>query len=232
MFYSSAKCNMLNSLKSRRIIQQSEEKPNTAGSYICSWIGWPWLTLQPSSPSLSSLSISFPIHFLYCLSPTATPLHWFFESVFLVRRRERGVSGGLSFLRTGPANMVYSCPETVSDMYVNQGGRLQKRREDGREGGREREYGGRSFANMPSHGSLQQAVKVRPGRGERERREREKKTLSGFVELFLLQVEKRFASVSGEPNWFLLAICLEKCTYIYHSKLYWSHMCTTKLDEC
>lgn len=45
------------------------------------------------------------------------------------------MSGGLSFLRTGPANMVYSCPETVSDMYVNRGGRLQKRREDGREGG-------------------------------------------------------------------------------------------------
>lgn len=117
------------------------------------------------------------------------------------------MSGGLSFLRTGPANMVYSCPETVSDVYVNQGERLQKggrTREKGEGEGGER--GGREgvrvrreeFAKMPSHGSLQQAVKVRPGRGERERREREKKTLSGFVELFLLQVEKRFASVSGE----------------------------------
>lgn len=113
------------------------------------------------------------------------------------------MSGGLSFLRTGPANMVYSCPETVSDVYVNQGERLQKggrTREKGeREGGREGVGVRREeFAKMPSHGSLQQAVKVRPGRGERERREREKKTLSGFVELFLLQVEKRFASVSGE----------------------------------
>lgn len=44
------------------------------------------------------------------------------------------MSGGLSFLRTGFANMVYSCPETVSDVYVNQGEELQK----GREGGRER----------------------------------------------------------------------------------------------
>lgn len=33
------------------------------------------------------------------------------------------------------------------------------------------------FAKMPSYGSLQQAVKVRPGRGEKERREGEKKPL-------------------------------------------------------
>lgn len=31
------------------------------------------------------------------------------------------------------------------------------------------------FAKMPSYGSLQQAVKVRPGRGEKEKREGEKK---------------------------------------------------------
>lgn len=31
-----------------------------------------------------------------------------------------------------------------------------------------REMGGEEFAKMPSHGSLQQAVKVRPGRGEKE----------------------------------------------------------------
>lgn len=100
------------------------------------------------------------------------------------------MSGGLPFLRTGPANMVYSCPETVSDVYVNQGERLQK-------GGRRRGVRRAEFAKMPSHGSLQQAVKVRPGRGEKERREREKK-LSGFVELFLQHVEKCFAFVSGE----------------------------------
>jgi len=36
--------------------------------------------------------------------------------------------------------MVYSCPETVSDMYVNQGGRLQ-------EGGSTREKGERGSEN-------------------------------------------------------------------------------------
>lgn len=50
------------------------------------------------------------------------------------------MSGGLSFLRTAPTNMVYSCPETVSDVYVNQAERLQK---GGRMGGRRREEGGR-----------------------------------------------------------------------------------------
>lgn len=110
------------------------------------------------------------------------------------------MTGGLSFLRTGPANMVYSCPETVSDVYVNQGERLQK-------GGRTREKGERGrggtegvrreeFAKMPSHGSLKQAVKVRPGRGEKKEG-REKKTLSGFVELFMLQVEKHFLHIGG-----------------------------------
>lgn len=49
---------------------------------------------------------------------------------------------------------------------------------------------------MPSHGSLQQAVKVRPGRGEKGGKE--KKNLSGFVESFLLQVGKRFTSISEE----------------------------------
>lgn len=44
------------------------------------------------------------------------------------------MSGGLSFLRTGPTNIVYRCPETESDVYVNQGESLQKGREDGREG--------------------------------------------------------------------------------------------------
>lgn len=54
---------------------------------------------------------------------------------------------------------------------------------------------------MPSHGSLQQAVKVRPGRGETERRGKEKrKTLSGIVELFLLQVEKRFPLYLGNKT--------------------------------
>ena len=69
--------------------------------------------------------------------------------------------------------MVYSCPETASDVYVNQKERQQKK---GREGGqererREREEGGRreEFAKMPSYGSLQQAVKVRPKRGEKEK---------------------------------------------------------------
>lgn len=73
-------------------------------------------------------------------------------------------------------NVVYSCPETVSNVYVNQGEKLSER-----EGGREREgrgmpggvrEGGRreEFAKMPSHGSLQQAVKVRPGRGEQEKK--------------------------------------------------------------
>lgn len=53
---------------------------------------------------------------------------------------------------------------------------------------------------MPSYGSLQQAVKVRPGKGEKEQREREKK-LFGLVELFLPQ---RFAlylrNETGETN--------------------------------
>lgn len=55
-----------------------------------------------------------------------------------------------------------------------------KKKERGQEGGGVRE----EFAKMPSHGSLQQAVKVRPGRGERERREgkkERKKSLSGFA---------------------------------------------------
>lgn len=41
-------------------------------------------------------------------------------------------------------------------------GRPEKVARNGR-GGRE------EFAKMPSHGSLQQAVKVRPGRGEKEK---------------------------------------------------------------
>lgn len=174
----------------------------------------------------------FPIHFFYCLSLSTTPLHGFFESVFLVRRRERRVSGGLSFLRTGPANMVYSCPETVSDMYVNQGGRLQK-------GGRTREKGerGREWEREHEGRSLQKCQaasrQLKWGQGEeRKGGNKKKKTLSGFVELFLLQVEKRFASIPGERNRFLLTFCLRKCTFIYHSKLYWRHMCTTKLDKC
>lgn len=76
-------------------------------------------TVTLVSPHIQPLRI-FSILFLYCLSPP----HGFFESVFLVRRRERRVSGGLSFLRTGPANIVYSCPETESNVYVNQGERL------------------------------------------------------------------------------------------------------------
>lgn len=58
------------------------------------------------------------------------------------------MSRGLSFLRTGPANMVYSCPETASDVYVNQKERQQKKgREDkrGRGGSERREYEGRSL---------------------------------------------------------------------------------------
>lgn len=112
----------------------------------------------------------------------------FFERIFLVGHKEQRASGGLSFLRNGPANMVYSYPETVSDVYVNQEERLQKR-----EGGREKEArnaeGGREntregerreeFAKMPSYGSLQQAVKVRPRRGEKPHK---------FVDL-CLQVE-------------------------------------------
>lgn len=41
--------------------------------------------------------------------------------------------------------MVYSCPETVSDVYVNQGERLQKRREDERGWGEEGEEGGKEY---------------------------------------------------------------------------------------
>lgn len=44
----------------------------------------------------------------------------FFERVFLVRRREPRASRGLSFLRTGAANMVYGRPETVSDVYARE----------------------------------------------------------------------------------------------------------------
>lgn len=72
--------------------------------------------------------------------------------------------------------MVYGRPETVSDVYANRCERGCKKREGrrekvarkrrgGRAGGRER--GREEFAKMPSHGSLQQAVKVRPGRGEK-----------------------------------------------------------------
>lgn len=228
---------MLTFLNSRRIIQQSEEKPNTAGSYICSWIGWPWLKMWPSSPSLSSLSISS--HSLCLLSqPLCHPLHAFFESVFLVRRRERRASGGLSFLRTGPSNMVYSCPETVSDVYVNQGERQQKRREDeggwgwvrgeGEEGAseREREHEGRSLQKCQAMVHFSRQLKWGQGE-EREKGGKEKKTCSGFLELFLPQVEKCCSSISEEWNWFMLPICPEKCTCIYHT-----HMCTTKLEEC
>lgn len=95
----------------------------------------------------------------------------FFERLFLVGHKEQRASGGLSFLRSGPANMVYCYPETVSDVYVKEE-RLQKR-EGGRqkvarnaEGGREGERR-EEFAKMPSYGSLQQAVKVRPRRGEK-----------------------------------------------------------------
>lgn len=45
---------------------------------------------------------------------------------------------------------------------------------------------------MPIHGSLQQAVKVRPGRGEKEGKEAEKKTFSSAF--LLLQVGKCFHS--------------------------------------
>lgn len=75
-----------------------------------------------------------PLHVFPIVKAPLCPLREFFESGFLVRRRERRVSGGLFVLRTGPANIVYSCPETESDVYVNQGQRLQKGRGDGREG--------------------------------------------------------------------------------------------------
>lgn len=92
----------------------------------------------------------------------------FFERVFLVRRREPRASRGLSFLRTGAANMVYGRPETVSDVYAREA--AKKGRRDEEKWREMREEGGREeFAKMPSHGSLQQAVKVRPGRGEEEK---------------------------------------------------------------
>lgn len=49
--------------------------------------------------------------------------------------------------------------------------RLQKKGGETRKSGEkcERRGGREEFAKMPSHGSLQQAVKVRPGRGEEEK---------------------------------------------------------------
>lgn len=179
-------------------------------AYNVAFVSLPFQPLHIFPHSLSLLS-----------QPLCHPLHEFFESVFLVRRREQRVSGGLSFLRTGPANMVYSCPETVSDEYVNQGERLQKGENERREG--EREYEGRSLQKCQAMVHFSRQLKW--GQGE-ERKEGKRKKLPGFVELFLLQVEKRFASVSAEWNWFLVTICLEKFTYIYHSKLYWCRMCT------
>lgn len=66
----------------------------------------------------------------------------FFERVFLVRRREPRSSRGLSFLRTGAANMVYGRPETVSDVYARE--RLQKKGGETRKSGEkcERRGGG------------------------------------------------------------------------------------------
>lgn len=46
---------------------------------------------------------------------------------------------------------------------------------------------------MPSHGSLQQAVKVRPGRGEKQGKEAEKKNL--FSDSLPSQVEKYLESI-------------------------------------
>ena len=105
-----------------------------------SWFLYLQLDRVALAYTVARVSLPFqPLHIfpiLFLPSPTLSqPLHGFFESVFLVRHREWRVSGGLSFLRTGPANMVYSCPETVSDVYVNQGARLQNGRERGREEG-------------------------------------------------------------------------------------------------
>lgn len=52
----------------------------------------------------------------------------FFERVFLVRRREPRASRGLSFLRTGAANMIYGRPETVSDVYAREAAKKREKR--------------------------------------------------------------------------------------------------------
>lgn len=74
-------------------------------------------------------------------------------------------------------------------------------REKGEEGGG---AGGREgFAKMPSHGSLQQAVKVRPGRGEKE------ETSLGFYIYSSFELTTFFASYLWRESRCLISICLE-----------------------
>lgn len=133
-----------------------------------------WCLRAPRPRTLPPFPSLFqPLHiFLHSLSlpsrPRRSPHPVFFERVFLVRRREPRASRGLSFLRTGAANMVYGRPETVSDVYAREAAKKGRRDEEKWREMRE-EGGGEEFAKMPSHGSLQQAVKVRPGRGEKEK---------------------------------------------------------------
>lgn len=216
---------MLNLLNSNKIIQQSEEKysrflylqlDRVAFAYTAALVSLPFQPLH-----------IFTIHFFYCLSLSTTPLHGFFESVFLVRRSERRVSWGLSFLRTGPANMVYSCPETVSDMYVNQGGRLQK-------GGRTREKGerGREWEREHEGRSLQKCQaasrQLKWGQGEERKggNKKKKKTLwvcwiisAASWETFCLHswgTKQIFTYILSQKVYFHLSLQVVLTPYVHH----------------
>lgn len=79
---------------------------------------------------------------------------------------------------------------------------------EGREGmrdGVQRE----EFAKMPSHGSLQQAVKVRPGRGE-ERRRRGGGEGWGVLDYFCSRLRTSVTLNLANKNQIRLSVCLEK----------------------
>lgn len=80
---------------------------------------------------------------------------------------------------------------------------------EGREGmrdGVQRE----EFAKMPSHGSLQQAVKVRPGRGEKEEG-------GGVLDYFCSRLRTSVTLNRANKNQIRLSVCLEKSICIHRT---------------
>lgn len=125
-------------------------------------------------PPFPASTYSTPIHFPCCLShpfPSSQPL--LPPPCFLWKGfpgKAQGASRGLVFLRTVAANMVYSRPETVSDMYVNVQVAAKRERDggavEGRWGKSQSTKGG--VCKNAKRWFTRQAVKVRPGGGEAE----------------------------------------------------------------